>query len=259
MTDYKDGIYFRNHRFFSDHPQALRLHLYEDEFEVCNPLGSKRNKHKLCAIYYTVGNMGAKYCSQIKHIHLALLVRFCYVKQFGLDDILKPLLNDLKKLSSEGFSVVVNGMEKTVHAALAVISADNLSSHMMGGFSMSFSGGRICRYCMATHSDMKTKFSESDFVLRTTDVHKYHLECIKQNPENKATYGVQGVSPFDQLEYFDVTRSLPPDVMHDFLEGIVPLVLRLVLSKANEEKHITIKEFNEELLKMHFGQNDKKK
>ncbi len=80
--------------------------------QVCNPLGSKRNKHKLCAIYYTVGNMGTKYCSQLKHIHLALLVRYCHVKQFGLDEILKPLIDDLKKLSSKGINVLVDGSEK---------------------------------------------------------------------------------------------------------------------------------------------------
>ena len=56
LTDYRDGFYFRNHKFFADNPDALRLHLYEDEFEVCNPLGSKRNKHKLCTFYYIVGN-----------------------------------------------------------------------------------------------------------------------------------------------------------------------------------------------------------
>ncbi len=100
LNDYRDGLYFKNHKFFAGNPQALRLNLYEDEFEVCNPLGSKRNKHKLCAIYYTVGNVGTKYCSQVKHIHLALLVRYCHVKQFGLDEILKPLIDDLKKLSS---------------------------------------------------------------------------------------------------------------------------------------------------------------
>ncbi len=47
--------------------------------------------------------------------------------------------------------------------------------------------------------------------------------------------------------------------MHDFLEGVVPLVLRLVLSKAHREEVITIQEFNEELRKLAFGQNDKKK
>lgn len=190
LNDYRDGLHFKNHKIFAGNPQALRLHFYEDEFEVCNPLGSKRNKHKLFAIYYTVGNVGTKYCSQLKHMHLALLVRYCHVKQFGLDEILKPLIDDLKKLSSEGINVLVDGSEKNVCAAVAVISADNLSSHLIGGFSMSFNVGRICRYCMATHGDIKRCFNESDFVLRTADVHRYHLECVKENPDTKAIYGV---------------------------------------------------------------------
>lgn len=128
---------------------------------------------------------------------------------------------------------------------------------MIGGFAMSFGAGRICRYCMATHSEMKKNFSESDFVLRNVDVHRYHLECVKQNPENKGMYGVCGGCVFDQLDYFDVTTSLPPDVRHDFLEGVAPLVLRLVVYKAHQEKHITIQELNDELRKMSIGQNDK--
>lgn len=83
--------------FFKEHPNALRLHFYEDEFEVVNPLGSKRTKHKLCAFYYTVGNLDKKYRSQQRHINLALLVRYSYVKQCGLNVILKPMLDDLKK------------------------------------------------------------------------------------------------------------------------------------------------------------------
>lgn len=50
-------------------------------------------------------------------------------------------------------------------------------------------------------------------------------------------YGIRGGCVFDQLDYFDVTTSLPPDGMHDFLEGVAPLVLRLVVCKAHQEKH----------------------
>ncbi len=103
LTDYCDGEIFKQHMFFKDHPTALRLHFYEDEFEVVNPLGSKRTKHKLCAFYYTVGNLDKKYRSQQRHIHLALLVRYSYVKRCGLDVILKPLLNDLKKTGNWWF------------------------------------------------------------------------------------------------------------------------------------------------------------
>lgn len=81
LSDYCDGNIFREHSFFKDHPNALRLHFYEDEFEVVNPLGAKRNKHKLCGLYYTIGNLDKKYRSLQQHIHLALLVRHSFVKK----------------------------------------------------------------------------------------------------------------------------------------------------------------------------------
>ncbi len=56
--------------------------------------------------------------SQLKHINLALLVRYCHVKQFGLDEILKPLIDDLKKLSSKGINVLVDGSEKKIFVQL---------------------------------------------------------------------------------------------------------------------------------------------
>lgn len=42
LTDYRDALYFKEPLFFREHPDALRLHLYEDEFEIGNPLGSKK-------------------------------------------------------------------------------------------------------------------------------------------------------------------------------------------------------------------------
>ena len=50
-----DGSIYQEHSFFADDPSAIRLHFYLDEFEVCNPIGSKRGKHKVLAIYYFVG------------------------------------------------------------------------------------------------------------------------------------------------------------------------------------------------------------
>ena len=56
---------------------------------------------------------------------------------------------------------------------------------MVGGFTMSFGAGGICRYCIATPSQMKKNFSESDFVLRNVYVHRYHLECVKQRKQKE--------------------------------------------------------------------------
>ena len=36
-----------SHPLFSSHRQALQIHFYYDDVEVCNPLGSKAKIHKL--------------------------------------------------------------------------------------------------------------------------------------------------------------------------------------------------------------------
>lgn len=75
-------------------------------------------------------------------------------------------------------------------------------------------------------------------------------------PENKGMHWVCGGCVFDQLDYLDVTTSLPLDVMHDLLEGVALLVLRLVVSKAHHKKHIS-KQVNGELRIISFGQNNR--
>ena len=47
MMDYADGAAFKEHALFSVDKGALRIFLYYDDLEVCNPLGSKAKTHKL--------------------------------------------------------------------------------------------------------------------------------------------------------------------------------------------------------------------
>lgn len=42
LQSYTDGTAFQQHNFFSTHPDALRIHLYVDDLELCNPLGSAK-------------------------------------------------------------------------------------------------------------------------------------------------------------------------------------------------------------------------
>ena len=47
LADFQDGRVLFSHTLFSLHPNILQLFLYYDDVELCNPLGSKRHKHKL--------------------------------------------------------------------------------------------------------------------------------------------------------------------------------------------------------------------
>lgn len=89
---------------------------------------------------------------------------------------------------------------------------------------------------MATHSEINNKFQEDGFVLRMTEVLEYPFQCVQQNKEDSALYGVQCPSSFNALGYFDVTKSLPPDVMHDMLEGVFPLTMKHVICEAHRQR-----------------------
>lgn len=82
---------------------------------------------------------------------------------------------------------------------------------------------------MATHSEINPRklvlFWEQQI---SQKIHKYHLQCV-QHKENAALYGgVRGTSSF-ALGYFDVTKSLLPDIMHDMLMGVFPLTMKHVI------------------------------
>ncbi|KAK0156218.1 Zinc finger protein ZXDC [Merluccius polli] len=50
LSDCSDGKLFKSNSFFQDFPACLKLVLYQDAFEVVNPLGSARRKHKLTSL-----------------------------------------------------------------------------------------------------------------------------------------------------------------------------------------------------------------
>lgn len=57
--DISDGHNFKSNQFFIENPGCLKLILYQDAFEMVNPLGSARKKHKVVAVYVSVANLPA--------------------------------------------------------------------------------------------------------------------------------------------------------------------------------------------------------
>ena len=227
-----------------------------DEFEVVNPLGSRRGKQKITAIYFTLGNMHPKYRSKLEYIYLCMLLRYKHVQKYKYCEILKPLIKELKVLENTGVEITYQGKKLIVKGTVAAISADNLSTHDLAGFQTHFHTGRICRSCMARKQDIMSKVSEEDFVLRTTDVHQYHLNAVEEDDTNAAIYGVRRPCPFSEIDSFDVTKCFPPDLMHDCLEGVFPVITRIVLQDLVQDRWITLGDTNNAILHMKFGQND---
>ncbi|CAN7945872.1 unnamed protein product, partial [Ixodes hexagonus] len=123
------------------------------------------------------------------------------------------------------------------HVVVVAFVGDNLSMHRLAGLQCSFSKGRISRYCLARHDQLRELHATEDCVERTSEVHKSHLEAFALDPvSNGPLYGITNVSPLQGLTNFDVIEQLPPDAMHDIFEGGVGYVLRHVLSGLVQDR-----------------------
>lgn len=132
LRDYCDGEFFQQHPLFSLHHGALQILFYYDDVEVCNPLGSKKKKHKMGKVklvslhctyklydkdiyilhsrvsyevfmstgffYFLLGNIHPKYRSCYQMIQLAAICKTENVVKYSLDAVLQPIIADIKKL-----------------------------------------------------------------------------------------------------------------------------------------------------------------
>lgn len=94
----KDGSLYKENTFFNVQDPRVVLSFYVDDFEVCNPLGTSRRKHKLCAVYWILANLPPGSHSSLSSIYLSVLCKSEDVKTYGFNKVLEPLLEDLKTL-----------------------------------------------------------------------------------------------------------------------------------------------------------------
>ena len=69
---------------------------------------------------------------------------------------------------------VYRGSPEMFYGTLAVVSADNLASLLMGGFKESCTATRCCRHCLAVQETARTLVGYSNY--STLAVHMY-LQC----------------------------------------------------------------------------------
>lgn len=224
----EDGLHFKENSFLNAEELRISLRLYVDDFETCNPLGTSRKKHKLCGVYWVLGNLPPGSHSALSSIYLAVLCKSVNVKTYGYHKVLEPLLQDVKILEDHGVYVPLLG--KSLKGTVLSIVADNLGAHGIVGFIESFSGDFFCRFCTGKSCEIQSYCVASDaFNLRTREDHADHVKSACEN--NRHCFGVKRECVFTRtLSHFHVVSGFPPDVAHDIFEGIVSVELAYCLS-----------------------------
>jgi len=81
---------------------------------------------------------------------------------------------------------------------------------------------------MATRSDIRALHLKSLCTLRKPEMHAYHLSTVLADKSMASACGVVAECPLAVLNGFDMTTLFAPDVMHDLLEGVIPLTIKNV-------------------------------
>jgi len=241
-SSFRDGSHFKNNTFLSGEELRLSLLLYCDDFEICNPLGTSRKKHKVTGVYWVLADIPSELRSTLSSIYLAVLCKTVDVHKFGYPRVLEPLLKDLKTFEEDGIFVPCLG--KIIKGTVFSVIADNLGAHSLGGFVESFNGSYVCRFCVGERSQFQEiEVRSGTFPGRTKEQHRLDVEAALASDTH--SHGVKRHCAITQrLNHFHVTTGYPPDVLHDLLEGIVPVELALCLDILIKKRHFSLEELN---------------
>lgn len=255
--DIQDGMCFQNNTFFKSDPNAVQIILYQDAFEICNPLGAFRKKHKIVGIYMTFANLPPWHRSKVEQIQLVALVYEKDIKVFGFSEIMKVIINDIKKLESAvGVTINLGEKEINVRGSIAAVVGDNLGSHQIGGFNENFhTSSYFCRYCYINKA-----FTSHDMCtikeFRTNQSHSFDVNMSVAL--NESCKGVKSESLLNTLSYYHTCNpGLPPCIAHDLFEGIVQYDVMLAINELVSKKILTYDFINLKLKNLTFVSGEK--
>lgn len=127
LSDICDGSIFTSNPVLRRNQQALQIIGYYDELTLTNPLMSRAKKYKigmimfieytssldrhynpLGAIYFMLGNIDPALRSRLEAINLVALFRADLLKNYSIDLILQPFIDDLRKLASVSVIIILD-------------------------------------------------------------------------------------------------------------------------------------------------------
>ena len=93
--------------------------------------------------------------------------------------------------------------------------------------------------------------------MHSGEMYNRHAEFVATDPRSVSVYGVKKKSALNSSKYFHAVDGLPADIMHDMLEVVLPLHVKVMLIKfIMEDKYFTLNELNKQLTTFPFGMCD---
>lgn len=254
---YKDfccGKLCSENELFSSNPLTIRIQIANDDFEICNPLGSKATIQKLSAFYFTIQNIPPRYRSSLNNIFILCICHTDDLKTeyTDINYIWRLVTREISYMETVGIDI---GDGINLKGALTMLSFDNLGANQAFGFVSCFISSYYCRFCEMSISECRSSCREDITKRRTIETYNKAIERIKDsNKVNyKETIGVKMECALNELNHFHILKNWSVDIMHDLNEGIIPFAINLVLKKFVESKILSVEEITQMLQYFDYG------
>lgn len=162
------------------------------------------------------------------NIHVVALFHSQDLRKYGFDEILKPLIDDVKTLEMEGIEVPFS--DSPLRGTVIQVTGDNLGLHGLFGLVESFSATYCCRFCLTTKEELQSVFTEDNpcLIFRTKEIHAEHCAALMENPMLGSTFGVKKTCLLNTLCFYHISDNYAVDIIMHLLEGVVQYELKLV-------------------------------
>jgi uncharacterized C2H2 Zn-finger protein len=255
-SDIWDSDVYKENPFFMQNPTAIPLILYSDEIAITNPLSATTSKkHKMIMMYYTLGTIPSWNRTKVDSMQLVLAMRSEDYGIYKQNICYRKVVDELKSLETDGIDI--NGQKQLV--GLLFYAADNLEAHSVGGFSLTFNHGSICRTCDIQHSDLGKgrvhDFSDPGLYPPFTQLSEEHYDELA-NDENNSW--VRHTSIFNELQSFHASKQFAPCLGHDLLEGVISYDLHGLLKIMIQKRGwFSLDKINNKIAQFKFPSKDK--
>ena len=208
-----------------------------------NPLRGHFGNHSVGIFYFTLDNLDPHRQTNSANIFLFAMSFSSDIKKYCFEPVLYNMMEDLKTLESTG--IVVNVHERgdvRFFGSISQFAGDCLALNEIFGFICSFSHGYHCSMCY--NQTMTESFLKKDFQLRTE---RSHADDKKKELEEGILHsrGVKSDSILNSSLFFNVIRNKSLDIMHLYLEGILPYEIGCILFELiNVRNFFTIDELD---------------
>lgn len=234
------GQVYKSQAFFSENPNAIQLQLAIDDVEICDPLSSKSNMHKISAVYLVIKNIPPRFNSKLNNIFLVCLcnVDDLKTKKTDINNIWEMIVSEIKFLEENGI-VLDNGM--VLKGTLVNVTADNLGANNALCLTESFRSHYYCRVCTMKSDECKNATSDDLNKYRNKSHYEKMLQIVRDSEivNLKETCGIKRYCVLDDLKYFSIFINFSLDIMHDLNEGVVSFLLTKVFLFFLEMKVLT--------------------